>query len=189
MNFSKIEFVRSYGTGAQLPPSSLPEIAFAGHSNVGKSTLINRLFNRKNLARTSSQPGKTITVNFYRTDGAFIVDLPGYGYARRSAAEKERWAELMESYYTTNRDIALTVQLVDGTHAPTADDLGMLDFLCSAGMPFVIVRTKCDKLNVTDAAKRRAESEKELAPYAGATVIECPGAGLETLKRSMEAAL
>ena len=113
MQFHQVLFETSFGLAEQLPPSELPEVAFAGRSNVGKSSLINKLFQRKNLARVSSMPGKTTTINFFRLPQLRIVDLPGYGYAKVSRSEKRRWGELMESYFRSERDIRLVVQLLD----------------------------------------------------------------------------
>jgi GTP-binding protein len=139
---------------AQLPPSDLPEIAFAGRSNVGKSSMINRVFNRKNLARVSSVPGKTVTINFFRLADLRFADLPGYGYARVSKTEKQRWGELMEHYFSSGRNIALVFQLLDMRHPPSADDLVMIGFLQKAQIPFALVLTKADKLNKTQRAAR-----------------------------------
>ena len=150
MRFDKIEFSAAYGTSKQLPPSGIPEIVFSGRSNVGKSSLINKVFNRKNLARVSSVPGKTITVNFFKGDGVVFADLPGYGYAKREQSEKKRWAELMEGYFRSGRNIALVIQLIDMRHSPSADDMVMLNFLRQAEIPFIIALTKCDKLNKTE---------------------------------------
>ena len=166
MRFDKTEFTAAYGTSKQLPPSKEAEIVFSGRSNVGKSSLINKLFNRKNLARVSSVPGKTITVNFFKGDGAYFVDLPGYGYAKREQGERKRWAELMEGYFQSQRNIALVIQLIDMRHSPTADDMTMLNFLKEMEIPFVIALTKCDKLNKTETEKRREALETELADYA-----------------------
>ncbi len=185
MRFDVIEFAAAYGTSSQLPPSTLPEIVFSGRSNVGKSSLINRLFSRKNLARVSSTPGKTVTVNFFRGDGVIFADLPGYGYAKRNRSEKERWAELMEGYFSSGRNIRLVVQLIDMRHAPSADDITMLDFLRDSGTPYVIVFTKCDKLNRGETEKRREESAKELAAYGDVPKVEfssVTGAGTDLLK-------
>ena len=147
MNFNSFDFEASYGTSAQLPASDLPEIAFAGRSNVGKSSLLNKVLNRKSLARVSSVPGKTVTINFFKGDGIRLVDLPGYGYAKVSRSEKDRWAELMEGYFKSQRNIKLVVQLVDMRHKPTKDDLTMINFLVETGCPFIIAMTKSDKLN------------------------------------------
>lgn len=185
MRFDRIEYVASYGTSSQLPGSSLPEIVFSGKSNVGKSSLINKLFNRKNLARVSSTPGKTITVNFFRGDGVFFADLPGYGYAKRNRSEKDRWAELMEGYFRSGRNIALVIQLLDMRHKPTADDMTMLRFLRETGTPFVIALTKADKLNKGETEKRRAEIENELTSFADIPRVEfssVTGTGVEEIK-------
>ena len=150
MNFNKAEFERAYGISGQLPPSDVPEIVFAGKSNVGKSSLLNKIFNRKALARVSSVPGKTITFNIYNVDEIKFVDLPGYGYAKISKQEKERFGELMEGYFQSGRNIKLVVQLVDMRHKPTADDLDMIEFLKAVGIPFIIVMRKADQLKVKE---------------------------------------
>ena len=191
MRFDKIEFTAAYGTSSQLPPSREAEIVFSGRSNVGKSSLINKIFNRKNLARVSSVPGKTITVNFFKGDGVFFVDLPGYGYAKREMKEKKRWAELMEGYFQSGRNIPLVFQLIDMRHSPTADDMLMLNFLRESGIPFVIALTKCDKLNKSELEKRRAELQSELADYPGIKTIEfsaVKGTGVEQIKAEIIAA-
>ena len=123
MRYDKAEFKAAYGTFGQLPESDLPEIAFAGRSNVGKSSLLNKLFQRKSLARVSSVPGKTITINFYEAENVNFVDLPGYGYAKVAKTEKQRWAEMMEGYFNSDRNIKLVVQLVDMRHAPSKQDI------------------------------------------------------------------
>ena len=191
MRFDKIEFTAAYGTSSQLPPPKEKEIVFSGRSNVGKSSLINKVFNRKNLARVSSVPGKTITVNFFKGDGVYFVDLPGYGYAQRAQKEKKRWAELLDGYFNSCRDIALVVQLIDMRHAPSQDDMTMLNFLKEMNIPFVIVLTKSDKLNKTETEKRRAELDKELADYADIRRIEfsaVTGSGVEEIRAAAEAA-
>lgn len=148
MRYDKAEFEAAYGTFSQLPESQFSEIAFAGRSNVGKSSLINKIFNRKSLARVSSMPGKTITINFYKIadEDVKFVDLPGYGYAKVSKSEKERWAEMMEGYFNSDRKIKLVIQLIDMRHAPTKDDLSMLQFLLQSKIPFIVAMTKSDKL-------------------------------------------
>ena len=189
MRFDKVEFTAAYGTSKQLPPSKEAEIVFSGRSNVGKSSLINKIFNRKNLARVSSVPGKTITVNFFRGDGVYFVDLPGYGYAKREQAERKRWAELMEGYFQSERNIAVVIQLIDMRHPPTADDMIMLNFLKECGIPFVIALTKCDKLNKTETEKRREALNEELSDYADITRIEfsaVKGTGVEAVKAAIE---
>ena len=162
LNYNKAEFTAAYGKFSQIPAPERIEIAFAGHSNVGKSTLINKLFNRKNLARVSSVPGKTATINFYGLDNFYFVDLPGYGYAKVSKSEKERWSGLIEGYLSSDRDIRLVFMLVDMRHAPTKDDVQMINYLIDTEMPFVIVLTKADKLNKTERAKRLEAFKNEI---------------------------
>lgn len=162
MNLQKAQFEAAFGTLNQLPPSDLPEVAFAGRSNVGKSSLLNKLFNRKSLARVSSVPGKTITINFYKVDDVRFADLPGYGYAKVAKSEKKRWADMLEGYFNSDRDIKLVVQLVDMRHPPTKDDLMMLEFLQSKGFDFVVVMTKSDKLNKSEYAARLKGAQEEL---------------------------
>ena len=154
MNFNNINFERAYGVSAQLPDSNMPEICFSGRSNVGKSSLINKLVSRKSLARVSTKPGKTITINFYKLDKLRLVDLPGYGYAKVSFAEKQRFAELMENYFSSGRNIKIVIQLVDMRHDATDDDIDMINYLLSTGYKFAIVLTKSDKLNKTEFNNR-----------------------------------
>ncbi len=153
MNLNNAVFEAAFGTAEQLPPSDLPEICFSGRSNVGKSSLINKVLGRKAIARVSSTPGKTVTVNFYKVDNIRLVDLPGYGYAKVNFAEKERWADLMEAYFGSGRNITLVLQLVDMRHNPSEFDISMLEFLKDAEIPFAVVLTKCDKLNKTEFQK------------------------------------
>lgn len=153
----------SAGVSKQLPMCDLPEIVFSGRSNVGKSSLLNKILGRKSLARVSSTPGKTITINFYRLTEVRLVDLPGYGYAKRPASERKRFGELVEGYFAQDRKIALVIQLIDMRHPCAADDLQMLRFLEKSGLPFVIVMTKLDKLNKTEAAERLADFEEQLS--------------------------
>ena len=162
LNYNKAEFTAAYGKFSQIPSSDRIEIAFAGHSNVGKSTLINKLFNRKNLARVSSVPGKTATINFYGLDNLYFVDLPGYGYAKVAKSEKERWAGLIEGYLSSDRDIRLVFMLIDMRHAPTNDDIHMINFLIDVEMPFVLVLTKADKLKKTEREKRMEAFKSEI---------------------------
>ena len=184
MNIHHVTFEASYGTSKQLPASDLPEIVFAGKSNVGKSSLINKFFNRKNLARVSGVPGKTTTVNFFRCDGVRVADLPGYGYAKRSDAERRRWGELMEGYFAMGRDIRLIVQLLDMRHDPTADDRTMLQFLTESGYPFLCVLTKCDKLNKTQRTEMTAYFNEVFSEngYYWMPASAEKGEGIETLR-------
>jgi len=154
LNYNKAEFTAAYGKFSQIPAPERIEIAFAGHSNVGKSTLINKLLNRRNLARVSSVPGKTATINFFGLEHIYLVDLPGYGYAKVSKSEKERWAGLIEGYLNSERDLRLVFMLVDMRHKPTIDDVNMINYLIDTETPFVIVLTKADKLNKTERTKR-----------------------------------
>lgn len=192
MNYNNAQFEAAFGTLKQLPKSTKPEVAFAGRSNVGKSSILNKIFNRKSLARVSSVPGKTITVNFYSVGDVRLVDLPGYGYAKAAPGEKRRWAELMEGYFKTERDIRLVIQLIDMRHKPTADDMTMLSFLREMGYPFVIALTKCDKLNKTEFNARLSALETELADYADITKIpvsSVKGDGVEAVKAEIEKAV
>lgn len=189
MNFNKAEFVTSYGSFSQLPPSERVEIAFSGRSNVGKSSLINKLFNRKNLARVSAVPGKTATINFYKADNIFIVDLPGYGYAKVAKSEKKRWNELIGGYLSAERELALVVQLVDFRHPPTADDLQMINALIDGEIPFLIALTKADKLSKNQRAERREALKTELPCAEDLTIIETSadtGEGIEELRVIIE---
>lgn len=154
MNFNEVNFEFASGAPEQLPKSDMPEIVFSGHSNVGKSSLINKLVQRKALARVSSQPGKTATINFYRLKEFRMVDLPGYGYAKVSKKEKERWAKLVEGYFAQDRKRALVIQILDLRHPPTDDDLHMVDFLYRGGFNFAVVLTKSDKLKKTQFEKQ-----------------------------------
>ena len=150
MNYHNVSFLASYGLKAQLPPSKRPEIAFAGRSNVGKSSLINKLLGRKAIARVSSVPGKTATINFFDLDQKLhLVDLPGYGYAKVSQSEKDRWAKLMENYFAAER-IDFGVMIVDARHAPTANDITMAQWFKESGCPFVVVANKLDKLKTRE---------------------------------------
>lgn len=189
MNYNKAEFKASYGSLKQLPPPERPEFAFSGRSNVGKSSLINKLLNRKALARVSSVPGKTVTVNFYSLENIYIVDLPGYGYAKVAKSEKERWAGLVEGYLRERESLALVFQLIDFRHPPTADDLLMIDFLIESEIPFVVVLTKADKLKKSERVKRRTALMSEL-PYADEiTMVEFSaetGEGRDELRIIME---
>lgn len=192
MNFNNAKFETSYGVSAQLPPAENIEIAFAGRSNVGKSSLLNRLFNRKSLARVSSVPGKTVTINFYDCDGIKMVDLPGYGYAKVSHDEKRRWSELMESYFKSGRKIKLVVQLTDMRHSVTQQDIDMMRFLKSNGYPFIVVMTKCDKLNKTEYARRMQEIKQELSEFGDVLTVPfsaTKGDGAQTIKSAIEKAV
>ena len=174
MELRDAEFKAAYGLLEQLPRPEKPEIVFAGRSNVGKSSLINKLTGRRALARVSSVPGKTQTVNFYsaKKGGVYLVDLPGYGYARVSRSEKQRWSKLINGYFSDpERDIALVLSLVDFRHPPTADDITMINFLIDCELPFVIVLTKADKLNKSEREARLEALKSELPEYDSLTLV------------------
>lgn len=185
INYQLARFAAAYGTVDQLPPSTQPEVSFAGRSNVGKSSLLNKLFNRKALAKVSSKPGKTKTINFYDVDGVHFVDLPGYGFARVSHAEKERWAELIGGYYDQDRSFNLVVSLVDIRHEAQKLDVQMIEFLKERELNFIVVLTKSDKLSRSKALRQRDAIAKQLGldrsrflPVSSET-----GDGLDELKR------
>ncbi|WOC31015.1 MULTISPECIES: ribosome biogenesis GTP-binding protein YihA/YsxC [Caproicibacterium] len=190
MKIESAAFEMSAGTSQQLPKADVPEIVFSGKSNVGKSSLINKLLNRKSLARVSSQPGKTATINFYRMDICRLVDLPGYGYAKVSHAEKLRWAELVDGYFHAGRPVALLIQILDMRHDPTEDDRQMIHFLLESGFPFLIAATKSDKLNVTQRKERLAALQQlftgtniEVVPFSA-----LKGENVEVLRARIDAA-
>ena len=146
MNFQKVDFLIYAANPKDFPSVRLPEIAFAGKSNVGKSSVINRILQRKNFARVGEKPGKTIHVNYFTVDSkCYFVDLPGYGYAKVSQTEKDRWGKLMENYFAANR-IDLGVMIVDARHAPTNNDITMARWFLDSGCPFVVVANKLDKV-------------------------------------------
>lgn len=165
INLSRVDLRISAGKPNQFPAAPIPQVAFSGRSNVGKSSLINCLLNRKSLARVSSAPGKTVTVNFYELDGKlFFVDLPGYGFAKRRPEEREQWSALTDGYFTDNKNadlIRLVIQLIDSRVGPTKDDEMMLSYLRETGTPFLVAATKADKLN----ARERADSEQLLRTH------------------------
>ena len=165
MIIKKAEFYAAFGTNKQLPASVKPEVVFSGRSNVGKSSLINKLCNRKNLARVSGEPGKTGTINFYTVNDFYIVDLPGYGFAKVSDKERQRWDKLINSYFETGRGINLVVQLIDSRREPSNDDYMMLEYLTHHNLPFVIALTKGDKLNKTQYKERVEGLREELKEF------------------------
>ena len=190
MNYNNVSFEAAFGDPKQFLESNLPELCFAGRSNVGKSSLINKVLGRKAFARVSTKPGKTITINFYRLDGVRLVDLPGYGYAKISCNEKMRFARLMEGYFNEGRNIKNVFSLIDMRHSPTADDIDMLHFLLQTKLPFTVVLTKSDKLNKTERENRLSAIKDELAflpndvkviPFSSAN-----GEGVEQIKAIIE---
>jgi GTP-binding protein len=191
IQYSKADFLASYGLSSQLPESDRPEITFSGRSNVGKSSLINKLCNRKSLARVSSTPGKTATINFYTADPCYLVDLPGYGYAKVSNADRRRWDDLINRYFGARRRCTLLIQLLDCRHAPSADDEQMLHYLQYHGMPFIVALTKADKLKKSELAATAKQFEELCAPYgckAAYLTSADSGYGIEELRACLEAA-
>lgn len=193
MNWNSVEFEAAFGTPEQLIESTLPEICFSGRSNVGKSSLINKILNRKAIARVSSTPGKTVTVNFYRLPEFRLVDLPGYGYAKVSDSDRERWSSLMESYFKTDRNIKLCLQLIDIRRPATEFDISMLEFLTHFEIPYAVVLTKSDKLNKSEFNKRLELLSTELGDLlAGITVIPfsaLKGDGTDAVRKAVELAV
>ena len=162
MNFQKVEFLISAAATNDFPKTRLPEIAFAGKSNVGKSSVINRLLQRKNFARVGDKPGKTVHVNYFTIDKTcYLVDLPGYGYAQVSQKEKDRWAKLMEDYFAAGR-IDLGVLIVDYRHPPTKNDITMARWFLDSGCPFVVVANKMDKLKKSELAPNLVTIREDL---------------------------
>lgn len=185
MNFDLAVFEKSVGFAHQLMQSDLPEVVFSGRSNVGKSSLINKLLGKKKLARVSKTPGKTVTVNFFRLPGARFVDLPGYGYAKRSNLEIMRWSELVETYFASGRKIALVVQLIDIRHCPTQQDLTMLDYLMRTNHNYIIGLTKSDKVKKSQLNDRIEQLKGELGFAKDAKIIALSsetGYGIDELK-------
>jgi len=156
MNFMTCSFWRSFGEASQLVPSDRDEIVLCGRSNVGKSTLINKLCNNNKLARVSSTPGKTTTINFFIVEDCYLVDLPGYGFSKRSDSDKERWGRLMESYFSSGRNIKLAVLLLDSRRSPNSDDMDMIHYFNAFDIKYIVVLTKIDKLNVKEYEKQYA---------------------------------
>lgn len=151
INWNMAEFVRSAAKAADFPRDGLPQVVFAGRSNVGKSSVINRLLNRKNFARVGSAPGKTTHINYFRIDQKlYLVDLPGYGYAKVSKQERDRWGRLIETWFADTGRMALGMLIVDARHKPTADDCTMAQFFLSSGRPFLVVANKLDKLKKSE---------------------------------------
>lgn len=166
MNIAKAEFFASYGLSSQLPEQDRMEVVFSGRSNVGKSSLINKLCNRKSLARVSSTPGKTTTINFYTVDPIYLVDLPGYGYAKAARGERQRWDRLINHYFERREtQQILLMQLLDCRHAPSADDRMMLEYLAHYRIPFLALLTKADKIKKSQYAQTTAQFTEICAGY------------------------
>jgi len=188
INFNNTKLTISAGFLTQVPKDK-PHIVFSGRSNVGKSTLINKLVNQNKLARTSSSPGKTVTLNFYEADKSFyIVDLPGYGYAKRSESEKKKWSDLVDGYFKGNVKsgyVNLVVQLVDLKVGATADDLQMTKYMESFGIPYIIAATKADKLNKTEKEKKISELKSALPDRVIIPFSSLSGEGAEDVRGSI----
>ncbi|MBQ9057968.1 MAG: YihA family ribosome biogenesis GTP-binding protein [Atopobiaceae bacterium] len=183
-------FEASFGAVSQLPEPNTPEVCFVGRSNVGKSSLLNRLVGRKALAKVSSKPGKTANINFFAVDGIRLVDLPGYGYAKVSEAERRRWADLISGYFEQERSFNLVVALVDIRHEAQALDLQMIEFLREEELPFVVVLTKADKLSKARQQKQLALLARQL-DVAREDMIVCSsetGQGIHEILRAVEEA-
>ena len=192
MNYATAAFKASYGLSSQLPASDRPEIVFSGRSDVGKSSLINKLCNRKSLARVSAVPGKTATINFYEVDGIYLVELPGYGYAKVGRDERRRWDELINSYFAKQRQDVLLIQLLDSRHAPSADDRTMLEYLRHYDIPFVAALTKADKLKKSQYEATASQFAEICAPYGCQGVFLTSadsGYGVEELRAAIETAV
>ena len=190
INYQLAHFVASYGAVSQIPPSTCPEVSFVGRSNVGKSSIMNKLFGRKGLVKVSSTPGKTSNVNFFEADGVHFVDLPGYGFAQRSKAERGRWARLIGDFFESERSFNLVVSLVDIRHDPSALDHQMIEFLQEGEFPFVVALTKADKLSRNQQAKQAAAIKRQLTVPAEDIIVTSSqsGLGIDELKRRIEAA-
>lgn len=185
MNFDKAFFEFAAGRPDQLPESTVPEIVFSGRSNVGKSSLINKLINRKSLARVSAKPGKTGTINFYNLQDCRLVDLPGYGYAKVSQSEKLRWSELVEGYFNAQRNVRLVIQIIDMRHSPSADDLDMIEYLIDSGVCFLVAATKSDKLNKTERTAQLQSFHEMFSQVEGLKLIPFSavnGEGVEEIR-------
>lgn len=172
MKVNKAEIIISAVSQKQYPPDQLPEIALAGRSNVGKSSFINRLINRRNLVRTSSKPGKTQTLNFYLiNEGFYFVDVPGYGYAKVSKTEREKWGRMLEEYFETRVPLKAVVLIVDIRHEPSREDKQMVEYVNYLDIPLIIIATKMDKISKNKRARAISQMEKIFAQYDNLTII------------------
>lgn len=188
LKYETARYEASYGTIAQLPKPTTPEVSFVGRSNVGKSSLLNRLLGRKQLARVSSVPGKTANINFFGVDGVKFVDLPGYGYAKVSHAEKQRWADLIGGYFEQERSFNLVISLVDIRHEAQKLDLQMVDFLAEAELPFVVALTKADKITRNKQNQAAAALRSSFGLMQEQIIITSSetGLGIDELRRRIE---
>ncbi len=185
INYQTARFEASYGTVAQLPESTTPEVAVAGRSNVGKSSLLNKLFGRKGLVKVSSTPGKTANINFFEVDGIRFVDLPGYGFAKVSQKEKQRWANLISGYFAQERSFNLVIALVDIRHDAQKLDHEMVGFLRESELPFVVALTKADKLGRSKQAQQASTIARQLGIEQDQVVVTSSetGQGIDELRR------
>ncbi len=189
MNFNAVAYEASYGTSQQLPSSKLPEIVFSGRSNVGKSSMINKIFNRKALAKVSSVPGKTKTINFFKADNLRFADLPGYGYAKTSKNEIDRLKSILNTYFSSGRDILLVFQLIDIRHPATKEDINMINSYIDGGIPFVIILTKSDKLSKNQRKQRMDDFLLQIPCADQITFIpfsSLTGEGVDTVRNIIE---
>lgn len=185
-NYNKAEFLCSYFDARELPLEKKPEVVFVGRSNAGKSSMINKLVNRKKFAYTSSKPGKTAAINYFSIDNSiYIVDLPGYGFAQKSKIERKGWGSLIETYFELGRDMRLVVLLIDIRHGPTADDEMMYEYLMSKTVPFCVAATKSDKVSKTAAKEMTEKISEQFGVNAFAFSSET-GEGVDTLKAIIE---
>ncbi len=189
INYNTVKFVASYGKASQIPESTCPEVSFVGRSNVGKSSIMNKIFNRRNLVKVSSTPGKTANVNFFEADGVHFVDLPGYGFAQRSKSERDRWASLIGDYFNLDRSFNLVVSLIDIRHDPSKLDLQMIEYLQEGEFPFVVALTKADKLSRNQQAKQAAAIKRQLNVPEHEIIVTSSetGQGIDELKEIIEA--
>ena len=188
LRYDQARFEASYGKASDLPEASMPEVSFAGRSNVGKSSLLNKLVGRKALAKVSSTPGRTANINFFEVDGIYLVDLPGYGFAKVSKAEQKRWANLIADYFDQERSFNLVVALVDIRHDAQKLDVQMLDFLQESELPFVVALTKADKLSRNKQEQQRSRLAKQFGLSRDQLIITSAqtGQGIDDLKRHIE---
>ena len=188
LKYETARFESSYGTIEQLPEPTTPEVSFVGRSNVGKSSLLNKLIGRKSLAKVSSQPGKTANINFFDVDGVRFVDLPGYGFAKVSRAEKQRWADLIGGYFDSKRSFNLVVSLVDIRHDAQQLDRDMLGYLEQEGLPFVVALTKADKLGRSKQAQQRQALARQFGLDASRMLVTSSqtGQGIQELRTMIE---
>ncbi len=190
INYQLAHFVASYGKVSQIPPSTCPEVSFVGRSNVGKSSIMNKIFQRKGLVKVSSTPGKTANINFFEADDVHFVDLPGYGFARRSKAERDRWAKLIGDFFNSERSFNLVVSLVDIRHDPSTLDHQMIEYLQENEFNFVVCLTKADKLSRSKQGQQAAAIKRQLNVPAEDVIVTSSetGLGIDVLKRRIEEA-